>query len=148
MLSKSKFRLYLIIVIVLASFIVVERQVSIWWGKYTVGQNDLPQVSLAEAQALLAEGSGKKRILANFSAYWCSACRFLERNILSDDAVKQKLSRDYIYVRLEETNDDDRADFERYQITAYPTLLILDEDLSIVSTVNSTRSVETFIRQL
>ena len=149
--KKSKIRIYLIFVLVLASAFFIERQLSIWWGKYTVTKNDLPAISLSEAQSmLLNQGQEKdqKLILANFSAYWCSACRFLESNILADSAVKQRLTDNYVYVRLEETEDEFKPLFQRYQITSYPTLLLLNEELKVVRKISATRSVQSFLDQL
>lgn len=138
---------FLVIVVFFVSLILIERQFSIWWGKYTVANSDLKSYSLQEAM-LLAEGSPGKNILLNFSAYWCAACRRFESLTLSDPDVQQKMTDDFFYVRLEQTEPQDKPDFERFEVSAYPTLLILQHDNDNTIRIDAYTDARRFLGEL
>jgi len=135
------------IVIFFISLMLLERQFSIWWGKYTVMNSDLKGYSLDEATKLAKE-SNKKNVLLNFSAYWCSACRRFESLTLSDPAVQKKLADNFFYVRLEETEPLDKPEFKRFGISAYPTLLVLLSDHATPIKIDAYADARTFLREL
>ncbi len=66
-------------------------------------------------------------IVINFYAYWCPACRELYKKVLSSEEVKNILS-DYVFARCNGEEGEGERLFNKYKITAFPTLLILDSN--------------------
>lgn len=64
-------------------------------------------------------------IIINFYAYWCPVCRDLYKNTLSLDGVKRILSR-YVFARCDGEEGEGERLFNKYRVTAFPTLLILN----------------------
>lgn len=147
-MTKSKFSLrkLLILIICCLSIVYIERQVSILWGKYAVQNSELRSYNFA--QAIGQTGIAKKKILLNFSAYWCGACRQFERKILADKDVQTAIEENFLYVRLEQTDEQHDALFERYNITAYPTLLVADALGTPIEPIVATTQKENFLAQI
>lgn len=69
---------------------------------------------------------------------WCGPCKFLDREVYTNDSVGMRLNKDYVCLRLQfdQTEKDDPAIrswyattkkmIAEYNITGYPTLLFLD----------------------
>lgn len=66
-------------------------------------------------------------IVINFYAYWCPACRELYKNLLSSEDVKRVLSR-YVFARCDGEEGEGERLFNKYKLTAFPTLLILNAE--------------------
>jgi thioredoxin:protein disulfide reductase len=63
--------------------------------------------SIEELEAILAENKGKK-VLVDFYADWCSACKELEEKTFSDEEVKEAMDS-YVLVKVDLTSNDDAA---------------------------------------
>ncbi len=76
--------------------------------------------------AISAAGNTNQNIFAVFTADWCVACRKLDSESLSNFNVQQKLSQNYINLKI---NIDTNPQLSRkYGIFTIPTLLILDSN--------------------
>lgn len=83
--------------------------------------------SIEELDAILAENKGNK-VMVDFYADWCSACKELEEKTFSDDAVKTAMDS-YILVQVDLTANDEaaRAISSKYGIFGPPAILFFDE---------------------
>ncbi len=99
-------------------------------GRRALEQTGLPVLSLDEALAQAKEQN--KRVLANMAAIWCTACRKLDREVLSRQRVRDAIVRDYVFARVEYESEEGEAFMEEYQVRGFPTLLILDADGAMV----------------
>ncbi len=83
--------------------------------------------SLEELEAILSENSGKK-ILVDFYADWCSACKELESKTFSNSDVKDEMDR-FVLVKVDLTANDDasKAISSRFGIFGPPAILFFDE---------------------
>lgn len=83
--------------------------------------------SIEELDAILAENKGKK-VMVDFYADWCSACKELEEKTFSDDAVKTAMDS-YVLVQVDLTANDEaaRAISSKYGIFGPPAILFFDE---------------------
>lgn len=84
--------------------------------------------SIEELEAILAENKGK-RVLVDFYADWCSACKELENKTFSDEAVKAKMDR-FVLVKVDLTANDDAAKSisSKYGVFGPPAILFFDEN--------------------
>jgi thioredoxin-like negative regulator of GroEL len=67
-----------------------------------------------------------KRVYLDVGAYWCPPCHRMEEEVYTDKSVAQTLERGFIALHVDIEKEDGNAIAERYQVQAYPTLLVLD----------------------
>jgi len=72
-----------------------------------------------------------KLVLIDFYADWCHNCKDLDTKTLNNVDVKEKL-HNYILVKI--NGDKSPEILSKYNITGYPTLLLLDKDGNIIKT--------------
>lgn len=84
--------------------------------------------SIEELEAILADNKGK-RVLVDFYADWCSACKELEEKTFSDEAVQTKMD-EFVLVKVDLTSNDDaaKAISSKYGIFGPPAILFFDEN--------------------
>ncbi len=84
--------------------------------------------SIEELEAILADNKGK-RVLVDFYADWCTACKELEAKTFSDEAVKTKMD-EFVLVKVDLTSNDDaaKAISSKYGIFGPPAILFFDEN--------------------
>ena len=87
--------------------------------------------SIAELDALLEENKGKK-IMLDFSADWCAACKELEEITFADATVKAKMN-EFVLIRADvtENGDDEKALSKKYGVFGPPAILFFDKDLNV-----------------
>lgn len=95
-------------------------------GEAAFHATGLPDRTLAEAR-VLAERENKP-LLIDFSAYWCSWCRKLDREVFSRSDVRARIERDYVFVRLDSEDPQTRPLMREYDIHGFPTLLVARAD--------------------
>ncbi|MGZ5208639.1 MAG: protein-disulfide reductase DsbD [Sulfuricurvum sp.] len=83
--------------------------------------------SIEELDAILAENKGK-RVLVDFYADWCTACKEYEKKTFSNEAVKTAMDA-YVLVQVDVTANDDasKAITKKYGIFGPPAILFFDE---------------------
>ena len=87
--------------------------------------------SLAELDAILEENKGKK-IMLDFSADWCTACKEFEEITFADAGVKAKMS-EFVLIRADVTDNgkDEKALSKKYGIFGPPAIIFFDKDLEV-----------------
>jgi thiol:disulfide interchange protein DsbD len=83
--------------------------------------------SIEELDAILAENKGK-RVLVDFYADWCTACKEYEEITFADDAVKTAMD-EFVLVQVDVTANDktSKAITKKYGIFGPPAILFFDE---------------------
>lgn len=83
--------------------------------------------SIEELDAILAENKGK-RVMVDFYADWCTACKEFEEKTFSDETVKTAMD-EYVLVQVDVTANDDasKAITKKYGIFGPPAILFFDE---------------------
>lgn len=80
-------------------------------------------------QALKQAQQEDKLILAYLYTDWCGYCKKMEAETFTDPAVIDEMSDSYVWLKLNaETDGEGRQLQERFNITGYPGLLLLDGD--------------------
>ncbi len=84
--------------------------------------------TLGELDMLLQKYKGKK-ILLDFSAKWCAACKELEEKTFSDERVQKALS-DYVLIRADVTeNKKQQKELSKeYGVFGPPVIVFIDEN--------------------
>jgi thioredoxin-related protein len=95
-----------------------------------------PLKSLDEARALAQKEN--KLIFADFTAQWCTPCRWMEQTTFSDKQVRNILARDYVHVKID---IDDVAGFELkklYAVKFLPTMLVFNSAGQMIDRIEET----------
>ena len=80
-------------------------------------------------QALASSRQAGKPVLVDFFAEWCVACKVLEEETLSNQAVLAEMTGFDLYrVDITEINADSQAIMEQYNILGLPALVFFDPD--------------------
>jgi thiol:disulfide interchange protein DsbD len=87
--------------------------------------------SIAELNKVLQANKGKK-IMLDFSADWCTACKELEEVTFANAEVKAKLS-EYVLVRADvtENSEENKALSKKYGVFGPPALIFFTKDLQV-----------------
>lgn len=112
-------------------------------GKKALSQVDLAHLSFKEA--LIKAKAENKQVLIDMSAIWCPACRKLDTQVLAEDSVKIAIEKNYVFARIEYESDAGKSFMARYQVSGFPTLLILDDQGNKIRKLPLTFSPEQFI---
>ena len=80
------------------------------------------------AKAIEQAKKQKKMIFVDAYTTWCGPCRMLKQNTFPDKAAGDFFNKHFINIALDMEKGDGIAFGEKYQIRAYPTLLIIDAD--------------------
>ena len=90
--------------------------------------------SIAELDALLEKHSGKK-ILLDFSAEWCTACKELEEVTFVDARIKDKMD-EFVLIQADITqnSDENKALSKKYGVFGPPALLFFKASGELQST--------------
>lgn len=77
--------------------------------------------------AALKRNPDQKPVLVQFTADWCTICKDIEREVLTDPGV-QAAAAGFLFIKADVTRDgaDTRALMRRMQVVGPPTFLVLD----------------------
>lgn len=106
-----------------------------YYGNKTV-QSYLGQQAIEETgldlrtleQALKVAKRSNKMVLADMSAIWCPSCRKLDKQVFSNEQVKSKIDQDFVYARVEYDSPAGERFMQDYQVTGFPTLLVISAE--------------------
>lgn len=115
-------------------------------GKKALEDLNIPKLSLEEA--LTQAKRENKLVLADMSAIWCPSCRKLDQEVLSNTKVQTAIEQHFVFSRIEYESEAGKAFMAKYDVSAFPTLLILDANGQKVRKLPLTFSPEQFIAYL
>lgn len=102
------------------------KTVQTYLGQQAIEETGLDQRTLK--QALEVAKSSNKLVLADMSAIWCPSCRKLDKQVFSNEQVKSQINQDFVYARIEYDSPAGERFMQDYQVTGFPTLLILNAE--------------------
>ena len=121
-------------------------EVQTYLGKKALESTGLPYVNFSEAKA--NSSTLDKPILADVSAIWCPSCRKLDQKVFGNKEVQDVINANYVFTRLEYESDEGRAFVEKYNISGFPTLLVLDSSGKVIKQLGLTFDPKQFIAQV
>jgi thiol:disulfide interchange protein DsbD len=88
--------------------------------------------SIDELDKILAKNKGKK-ILLDFSAEWCSACKEFDEITFRDEKVRQKM-KEFVLIRadLTKNTDKEKALSKKYGVFGPPVIVFFDKELNSI----------------
>jgi thiol:disulfide interchange protein DsbD len=106
--------------------------------------------SIEELDTILKNSKGKK-VMLDFYADWCVACKELEHNTFSDPAVKAKFS-EFVLIQADVTanGEKEKALSKKYGVFGPPAILFFDEDAKLLKgrTIIGYQDPEVFLEHL
>ncbi len=93
-------------------------------GKQAIKNSGIEVLSLQEA--LDKAQQTDRLVLADMSAVYCPTCRKLSNEIFANAQVQQQIASNYVYARIEYSSDAGDEFMQKYQVSGFPTVLILD----------------------
>jgi len=100
------------------------KAVQSYLGQQAIEQTGLEVLSLE--QALKVAKNSNKLVLADFSAIWCPSCRKLDKQVFSDERVKNQFNQNFVYARIEFDSQAGKSFMKNYQVMGFPTLLVVN----------------------
>ncbi|HEY6527167.1 MAG TPA: thioredoxin family protein [Cellvibrionaceae bacterium] len=95
-----------------------------YWGANDFADTGLPKITLA--QALERAAAENKPIIAELSATWCGTCRNMDRKVFNHPQVKQFLTEQALYARIDEKDPEAEHFTQTYKAQGYPTIVLLN----------------------
>jgi thioredoxin-related protein len=77
-------------------------------------------------EALAKAKTEKKFIFLDIYATWCGPCKKLKRTTFKDSEVGEYYNKNFVNVSIDGETPEGLLLAEKYQVTSYPTLLIVD----------------------
>ena len=102
------------------------RTIQSYFGQQAIDQTGLDILTLGQALDLAKRSN--KLVLSDLSAIWCPSCRKLDKQVFSDKQVQTQLKQDFVYARIEYESPEGEIFMRNYQVTGFPTLLVLNAE--------------------
>ena len=115
-----------------------------YWGAQEFAGTGLPKITLA--QAMSDAQIQNKPIIAELSATWCHTCRSMDRTIFSNARVKQFLTEQSIYARIDEKDPEAEYFTQTYKAQGYPTIVLLNAQGQLQRYLPLTYDPDEFLR--
>jgi thiol:disulfide interchange protein len=97
-------------------------------------------------QALVMAAKQKRVVFVDFCTAWCGACKKLDEDTWSNGKVIEQLKKKTIPIKLDA--DQERIIINKYNVKAYPTLLFLNADGSVLASIVGYQIPAQFIKTL
>jgi thiol:disulfide interchange protein len=136
---------FLSIVSLIAVFSTVEA--SSWAAK----REKPPVISYFEGtfdEALKLSAETGKPILLEAHASWCGVCKKMASTTMTDGLVVETVNANYIALNLDMEKGEGPALKERFGISGYPTMLVLNADGSVKKTIKGYVGAGDLVKEL
>ena len=126
-------------------------------GSFRIGRSNAQgkvQWQPIESGEALAQQTGKP-ILYDFTAEWCGPCKQLEREVFAQEGAAAMISSSFVPIRVTDRQREDGRNAPdvarlqaRYQIRAFPTLVVVHPDGSVATRIEGYAGRQLVMSQL
>ncbi|MCF8276474.1 MAG: thioredoxin family protein [Flavobacteriales bacterium] len=102
--------------------------------------------SFEEALKLSAETG--KPILLEAHASWCGVCKKMASTTMTDGLVVETVNANYISLNMDMEKGEGPALKERYAISGYPTMLVINPDGTVKKTIKGYVGAADLVKEL
>lgn len=89
-----------------------------------------------------------KKVFVDFYSTQCPPCAYMEKNVFSDQQLGDLVNAEYIAVRSNAGNIEGKIEKAKYNVSFYPTILIIDPDQGEIGRILGKKEVEELIKIL
>lgn len=112
-----------------------------------MAQTDFRHIGYKEAIA--AAKAEKKMVFIDFFTEWCGPCKRLAKDIFPLEKVGDYMNSKFVCVKIDAEKGEGPELADRFQVKAYPTMIILDENEKIIgSKVGGSSTGDEFVAAL
>ncbi len=87
-------------------------------------------------------------MLLDFTASWCMPCKKMERETFVDESLGDYVNKNYVSIQVDVDWFWGMDVAEKYGVTAYPTILVLDTKGNVVRTIRGFQTAANLLHQL
>ncbi|GAA4516067.1 thioredoxin family protein [Sphingobacterium thermophilum] len=87
-------------------------------------------------EALQKSKELNKPIFIDFYTVWCAPCLAFSKNVLTDEEVAKYMNKAFLNLKYDAEKGEGISISEKYNISSYPTLLIINHKGEIVEHIN------------
>ena len=109
-------------------------------GPYYFEKEGIQFVNATWKQAVKRSKEENKLIFLDIYAEWCAPCKKLEKNTFSNQEVGAYFNANFINITIDGESDEGLKLVRKYNIYAYPTLLIIDANQKVKGTTMGFKS--------
>ena len=87
-------------------------------------------------------------IFVDFTATWCKHCLKMDQEIFTNTAIASKLNSEFIAYKVDIDNPDGVAIAKKYNVTEYPTYLILESKTNRIGYIKGFYFADQFLNEI
>jgi thiol:disulfide interchange protein len=99
-------------------------------------------------QALAQAGKENKLVFLDIYAVWCGPCKRLKATTFKDPAVGEYINKRFVSIAINGEKGEGPALAQKLQLTAYPTLYVLDAKGNVLRKMVGFRTAEQLLAEL
>lgn len=125
----------------------MKKLLSISFAVFAIANAGFSQIkfeTISLTEAMTKAKTEKKKIFVDVYTSWCGPCKLMDRDVFSDVKVGERMSEEYISVKVENEKSEFRGDFIKFNVQGYPTMLILDENGSEIGRILGGTPIDNF----
>lgn len=116
---------------------------------FCMAQSKINFRDLSLNEALKAAEAENKLVFFDAYAVWCGPCKYMDNNIFTQDEVGAFINEHFVSIKCDMEQGEGPALLQRYQISSYPTYLILKTDGSLQhKVIGGSPTAEEFIAKM